>query len=334
MSANSLMQLREDSSGTIRVRSHPKCFLCETLGEPLYENLVDHLFGAPGTWNLKRCPNSKCGLVWLDPIPVEEDIAKAYAKYYTHGEVAPQRTPIRTVLARAGTILRSLANPFHGERDSLFLMYLDKTSAGRLLDVGCGDGFRLSRLRALGWDVYGQDVDPVAVGYAHEKMGLQAYCGYLRDLPLAEGSFDCVILNHVIEHAHDPVGLLKDSHRFLKTGGLLMIVTPNVNSFGREHFGPYWRGLEPPRHIHLFSPKTLSATAVQAGFTINRVWTSVANAQGLAHGSLAIKNGGSPSTLKSLVLNEVYSLAYLYRSTFEHLRDANSGEECVLRATR
>lgn len=69
---------------TIRTRPYPNCYLCSTLGKPLYQGLKDCLFGAAGEWNLKKCPNPECGLVWLDPMPIEEDIHKAYQNYYTH----------------------------------------------------------------------------------------------------------------------------------------------------------------------------------------------------------------------------------------------------------
>jgi hypothetical protein len=69
----------------------PNCYLCGTGGEPLYEGLKDRLFNAPGEWNLKRCPNPECGLLWLDPMPLEEDIGMAYETYFTHA--APEDMP-------------------------------------------------------------------------------------------------------------------------------------------------------------------------------------------------------------------------------------------------
>jgi SAM-dependent methyltransferase len=325
----------EESANTIRSCPCPKCYLCQTHGEPLYENLADRLFGAPGMWNLMQCPNPTCGMVWLNPLPVEEDIGKAYAKYYTHGDPPMRRTWLTGLMRSAGLVLRTLANPVHSERESLVLMCLDKVKPGKLLDVGCGDGVRLAKLRALGWDVYGQDLDPVAVAFARDTLGIEAYQGRVTDLPFAENSFDCITLNHVIEHAHDPIQLLKESRRFLKTGGLLVVITPNVSCFAHKHFGRFWRGLEPPRHIHLFSPTTLSTAASRAGFTVSSLRTTVGNAQIFSHGSLAVRNGGGhPSTPISMLVREAYSLACLYRSVFEHFRDAESGEECVLQATR
>src|SRR5208283_2932444 len=85
-----------DSPREIRSFPCPKCYLCGADGEPLYAGLRDRLFNAPGEWGLKRCPNSECGLVWLDPMPLEEDIGIAYESYFTHpapGDAPPPAPP-------------------------------------------------------------------------------------------------------------------------------------------------------------------------------------------------------------------------------------------------
>ena len=51
---------------------------------PLYQNLRDRLFSAPGQWNLVRCAEKSCGIIWLDPMPLEGDIGEAYRDYLTH----------------------------------------------------------------------------------------------------------------------------------------------------------------------------------------------------------------------------------------------------------
>ncbi len=234
-------------------------------------------------------------------MPVEEDLGQAYAKYYTHGEAATGHSWLTSVMRRRGQVLRSLLNPARRERDSLLLMDLSRIVPGKLLDVGCGDGTRIAQLQKLGWDVYGQDLDPAAVGYARETLGLQAFLGPLENVPFAENTFDCVTLNHVIEHVHHPIDLLEKSRRFLKPGGRLVVITPNLESFAHQHFGPVWRGLEPPRHLHLFSLRTLSTAVLTAGFSgISSLRTSVGNAQVFAQGSLAVKNEGQVSGVRSI----------------------------------
>ena len=52
------------------------CLLCGEKGVTLYSDLRDCLFRAPGKWGLKQCP--KCQLVWLNPLPIPEDIGNLY----------------------------------------------------------------------------------------------------------------------------------------------------------------------------------------------------------------------------------------------------------------
>lgn len=317
----------------IRSRPRPACYLCGAQGVLLYDSLEDVLFGSPGTWNFRRCSNSECGLVWLDPMPVEEEIGKAYLTYYTHDDRPCTRSGLIAGFRRFGSALFSLLDPVKRQRKRLALMFLDDLKPGRLLDVGCGNGARLAQFRALGWDVYGQDVDPAATAYAREMFGLDVRLGRLEDTAFEHGFFDCVTLNHVIEHVHDPVGMLRECRGLLKPGGLLVVVTPNANSFASKYFGRFWRGLEPPRHIHLFSPGTLGAVAVKAGFEVRDWSTAAANARSFAQASLLIKHGGRlRRTMLGCLGREIYAIAFLCCSLLQYSKDPCSGEECVVRA--
>src|SRR5436853_5736794 len=68
----------------IRSAPCPSCAVCGGPGRMLYSAQQDRLFGASGVWNLKECTHRDCGAIWLDPMPVPEDLWKAYANYYTH----------------------------------------------------------------------------------------------------------------------------------------------------------------------------------------------------------------------------------------------------------
>ena len=70
----------------MRTVAQPVCPVCGSEGCEAYPALRDRLFGAPGTWRMSRCVNSKCGVFWLDPAPLGDDLPVAYRGYYTHSQ--------------------------------------------------------------------------------------------------------------------------------------------------------------------------------------------------------------------------------------------------------
>ena len=79
----------------IRVRPVEHCPLCHGNGEVLYRGVKDVSSAAPGEWNFRRCPSRTCGMVWLDPAPITEDLGLTYLGYYTHQQPEPGTSWIR-----------------------------------------------------------------------------------------------------------------------------------------------------------------------------------------------------------------------------------------------
>lgn len=294
-SADSSAETRRENR--IRSAPRPQCALCGSGGESLHRGLRDRLFGATGSWDLKRCPKPDCGLVWLDPMPLPEDIGKAYANYYTH---ASSDSGTGGVLKRTYHLLRRgyLANRFGYPEPSLSfpvrvlanLFYLlplrrsrldasvrclNHVPQGRLLDVGCGSGDWLLSMRQLGWQVDGLDFDAQAVAVARQR-GLDVRTGTLSDQNYPSASFDAVTLNHVIEHVPAPLQTLEECARILKPGGKLVLFTPNVSSLSHRVFQSDWRGLEPPRHLHIFSVAAMRHALQRVGFQTVTVRSQIA----------------------------------------------------------
>ena len=326
----------------IRTEPHSTCPLCGGTGRLLYQGLCDRLFNVPGLWNLRRCEVSGCEHVWLDPRPIEADIALLYENYYTHGadaETPPPpskrrttRNPIKAIL-KAGNAAFMRLSGLAREREALYGMYLAGRRPGRLLEIGCGSGARLAHFAAQGWTVLGQDVDEKAAARATALTDLPVHLGPIESLPGSAGPFDAVVMNHVIEHVPDPVALLRHAGALMAPGGVLIAVTPNIESLVHRWFNADWRGLEPPRHLHLFSPRTLRTVAQAAGFRRMRVTTSAANAESLIQGSWKIANARrfesatpeTPNVKTRLKLTVLQSEALI-----RHRLNPDSGEECVL----
>ena len=293
-----------DNEG-VAVEDVPVCPLCGGAGEELYRGLRDRLGDAPGVWSFRRCP--ACRHIWLDPRPLPAEVAKLYREYYTHSALEPRPpTPVglaarRAVLAGLGygvggprdLRIRSLLRFFPVLRESIEreLRFLRGPPRGTLLDAGCGDGSFLAEMRGLGWKVLGLEPDPIAAEIARRR-GIEVIQSPLVEGALPEDAFDAVVLNHVIEHVSDPVRTFDLCRRILKRSGVLVAVTPNAESRGHRRFGDAWFHLDPPRHLHLFTGKTLRDSAERAGLRVVELRTSAASADEARRASRAIRATG------------------------------------------
>lgn len=260
---------------------HTNCDLCRSEKTELLFESTDMLLGAPGVFNIVRC--IVCGFVYITPRPAKQNIHELYAedKYFTCYPI-PSSTSIKSgikelVHESMPGYAKQLSGPkrFFGKIlgwlfSSQMDMFVPYIPAGKLLDVGCGNGQQTSWMVKHGWDVYGNDIAPAACKYA-ESAGLEIFCGDLDKASYRSDFFDVVIVNHVLEHVHSPTQLLAECHRILKKGGLLIMGVPNFGAFKAQLFGPYWSGLDAPRHLNHFTLSTLKKITISAGFEIERL---------------------------------------------------------------
>ena len=319
----------------------------------LYTGLRDRVFFcAPGEWSLHECLG--CGTAYLDPCPTPETIHLAYQTYFTHqtSTPPPSWSPLSELLGRvraaylharyeykplssswADRILRFAAYLHPAWKDGLdaSVFHLNAIPGGHLLEVGCGSGAALQSMQQKGWCVTGLDFDAGAVDNARSK-GLDVRHGQLSAQAFADQTFDAVVMGHVIEHVHSPIELLAECRRILKKGGILVVLTPNVNSRGHRHYGRNWRGLEPPRHLQIFSPESLASIAVNAGYVFVKTFTSMNGFvyQDLASAELAAGKKhvmGRPVATIRRILSHMKALGFGWRHV---LLPGNDGVEAVL----
>lgn len=331
------------SPNEIRTGPRPNCLLCDSRGKPLYQDLPSALFETLGRWSFSQCPRPECGLVWINPTPVEADLAKAYATYFTHDKEGKSPKPGASFRDRLYALYRAANYPgwlisgIAREKQRRALMFLDDRKTGKLLDVGCGDGQFLSEMQTLGWNVDGIDFDAAGIRAAKSRYGLTLRHGDLRQADLAGESFDAITMSHVIEHLVDPVGMLVEIRRVLKSGGCIVVTTPNVGSLGHRKFGAHWFGLDAPRHLNLFSTGSLSEIAQRAGFKIVRSDSTSASADIFFGASFTMREkhghrmGHQPTPN---VLRTFKAAWWQYREHFALRRDRTCGEELVLVGTK
>jgi SAM-dependent methyltransferase len=110
----------------------------------------------------------------------------------------------------------------------------------RILDVGCGLGTYVKKMRDFSEEVYGVDVDPEKVAEASQTLP-NIQIAPAEKLPFADGFFDVVLLHEVIEHVEDDRQSIREAHRVIKRGGRIVIFAPN-RLYPLETHGIFWRG--------------------------------------------------------------------------------------------
>ncbi|MCX7790991.1 MAG: class I SAM-dependent methyltransferase, partial [Chloroflexaceae bacterium] len=208
-------------------------------------------------YTLHQCRG--CGLVYLSPRPdTPEELAEIYPPTYDSYMGERQRFLVwmRRIAWRAE--VREI---------------LARTSAdSAILELGSATGEFLAELRRRGRTrLLGLELSPEAARIARERHGLDVRAGQLEDVCLPPGSFDLVLMRHVLEHLPDPRATLTRIARLLRPGGYCIFTIPNIDSHTARIFGGDWYGYQFPRHFFLFPQPTLHALVNLAGLCIERV---------------------------------------------------------------
>ncbi len=110
-----------------------------------------------------------------------------------------------------------------------------------VLEFGCGIGTYVREIRRYTPHVFGFDieVERLQAGRVRGVDGLVA--AVAERLPFADGAFDVVFSNEVLEHVEDDRAACREIARVLRPGGRAVIFVPN-RLYPFETHGIYWRG--------------------------------------------------------------------------------------------
>lgn len=200
----------------------------------------------------------RCGLVWSNPRPSEDEIRRYYSSEYRL-DYKGRSTPSLRHVARSG---RGALNRYRALAPNL-------KRGDRILDAGSGGGEVVYVLRRLGFDASGIEPDAEYAQHARLTLGVPIETGFVQDLSYPSGSFDVVTMYHALEHVEDPVAILRRLRSWIVDGGVLVVEVPNLEArciapAHRFHFA----------HFYSFNRQTLEAAGKLAGFTPDRTVTS------------------------------------------------------------
>jgi SAM-dependent methyltransferase len=152
----------------------------------------------------------------------------------------------------------------------------------RILDIGCGSGWRLYALREAKFhNLLG--ADPFISGDIQYDNGLRIV---KKDIHHLEGEWDVIMFNHSFEHIPEQLETLRKACWLLRKGGTCLLRIPTVSSYAWEHYREHWYQIDAPRHFFLHSVRSIGLLAEQASLrmhdirfdsTLDQFWKSELN---------------------------------------------------------
>lgn len=167
--------------------------------------------------------------------------------------------------------------PFPRWAEPLFSRLPERREAA--LDIGCGDGAVLARLREANFDPHGIDLDERSVAVAASKYGLtqvqaRTLGDYAAESRASHRRFGLITFFEVLEHQDNPIQFLAEVSTLCDRDALIAGSVPNRRRFlasADRHLGD---GDLPPHHFLWFSAKSLRLLLERAGFTEVNVITA------------------------------------------------------------
>jgi 2-polyprenyl-3-methyl-5-hydroxy-6-metoxy-1,4-benzoquinol methylase len=162
-----------------------------------------------GIGNIVRC--NKCGLFYRTPRLSDAAEADKY-RHQIYDE------------SYSGAISKA--------KKDVYISTLKKLGSlrGKILDVGCSEGYFLTLAREQGWNPYGIEISELLLRRARENLGEKQIFGEpLKNARFPSDFFDVITLWDVLDHLMDPLAELTEIRRILKKDGLLVIRVRNVS---------------------------------------------------------------------------------------------------------
>ncbi|SEI86658.1 Methyltransferase domain-containing protein [Allopseudospirillum japonicum] len=201
--------------------------------------------------------------------PSEQELSDYYANKYYQNECGSYRRKY------SEEELQVIKIKISQKLDKLESLKGDSFQIGKVLDVGCGEGFALAESKKRGWDIEGLDhsisgiknMNPSILDYVEQGNIFELLQRRIKE----NKRYDLIWLNNVLEHVTDPVTLLNSIRNIVKDTGTLIVTVPNDFSDLQESLlanesipRRFWIAI--PDHLSYFDSISLKSIAQATGW--------------------------------------------------------------------
>ena len=239
------------------------CNICG--GDTTQIEVKEQMLGLQEKFIYNQC--TACGHTHISSIP--DNIEKYYnAEEYYSFNTTNSFTATQFSTSSFKNRVKKLLLSLHLTKNMLFSAAMKALLAikginrqQKILDYGCGAGQFVNELIATGFtNARGYDL------YLPGKIEINGEVYLSDNLSAFENNlWDIITLNHVFEHIIDPIGLLNDLKKMLPPGGKLLLRFPVIDSFAFEKYKDNWVQFDAPRHLNLFTRKSIQLAIEKAG---------------------------------------------------------------------
>ena len=214
---------------------------------------VDELSLRDRDWNrLHTVICRRCGLVYTDPRPNNDEIRDYYEHHYRLDYQSTWQPKPKHVY-RAGKVAAA--------RFKKLAPILQPTH--RILDIGAGGGEVVFLLRTLGYDAFGIEPNAGYASFAMDVLGMPVAHAFYQDARVDQESVDVITMFHVLEHFDSPCDALRHAWQWLRQDGFLLVEVPNVAAVCGWPHGRFHRA-----HLYNFNPATLEGCGRKVGYQV------------------------------------------------------------------
>lgn len=151
--------------------------------------------------------------------------------------------------------------------DKLLCLIEKVCQPGKLIEIGSAFGFFMDLAKNRGWSCIGYEISKYATQISRDKYGIDVRNEDFAKVKISE-QVDLICLLDTIEHLDNPHLYVSRSFEVLRSGGLLLLTTGDIDSPFAKLQGRWWTQMVPPFHLFYFSKKTIFELLDRIGFKI------------------------------------------------------------------